>query len=527
MKKQTRRVRGMGLLVIGVVIFSIFIVIMFTVIATKLQSTGVNSSILSGSTLFFFAFLLLYPTIMLFFAIRSFLREKRIRKWVPTLNGRYCPKCRIEMTRENDDANGEGEGDSTSTCPKCQSAWPALELCRYWENFVLARRESYLLWRELRLKYEPPAKGLRKLLRTIWAFANAHPAQWSTIIFSIMGLIYILIATIFFHQHWTSIVIMLLRYGIFFIGITLMGMGIKRRRGRSAHCAACDYEKSPMLILEATSLCPECGAAWNEAGGTVQGTVSQKSGFLTVGIIMSVLGFYFLNTGNTGALAGFTAKVIPTPALVQQLGNNSRSSPEAWQELQTRELSDEDVDTLATLLMDQRIEIGHFAATTGAGWLDSQINVGKLSTEIEDRYYRELLVFSIAGPQRAEVGQELTFSLIGGNRVATGLIVEAVIGGFYVDNILSLETRGAHWHPAYNFDTELNEMTKAEQIPPFITQFTTPGTYQIIVKVWIIGLPGHGLALADPWDTNGKVVLPAKTLWSRQITVEHEVVISE
>ena len=53
----------------------------------------------------------------------------------------------------------------------------------------------------------------------------------------------------------------------FIVGMSLIGLGVKRRVGTSPRCAKCNYI---MVAGGAGSHCPECGASWGQPGTLVR-----------------------------------------------------------------------------------------------------------------------------------------------------------------------------------------------------------------------------------------------------------------
>ncbi len=517
-KAQKKRLRLILLGIAMLCIFSIgFLILAFTVAShlSGIFSSDGSSSPLSFLPVFLVSFAIGYPVIIGFFIVRSYRREKQVLKVVPLHDGQFCPDCRRLMDHVE---------PNESNCKKCNSVWPKDELRQYWEQFVLARKESAVWLAEQRIKHSPK----NRIQARLFTFAKAHPVLWPACITSIAGLIYI-IYSIIAQTYWATIIIRIITFTPIVLGMILMGNGAKRRRGNTPYCAACDYAKSPAQIEDTTTRCPECNAAWNEPGGTVYGQISQKPVLYYSGIALSIVGFLFIYTNRLGPIAGITANATPTSILIQQLGHSIHPGGAAWDEIDSRQLTEEELSTLANLVMDLRLEYSYFTATDASAWLDNHANSGALTGATLERYYEEMLVLQLTGPQSVGVGEPFTLTLEGMSNPprSRGMEAKIVVDGFYVDDNTTPVGRRDGWNIALYLDTGFINGDDAYTMPAYTSTFSTPSKHTIKFTAWFVLLRSGTKWTTDPWDENGNFILPLKADYAKRIVITHEIDVIE
>jgi hypothetical protein len=165
------------------------------------------------------------------------------------------------------------------------------------------------------------------------------------------------------------------------VGASMMVAGARRRVGRAEHCAACDYEKR-----SDSPACPECGAAWDQSGGTVRGHVKQNRILFWCGLIVLVA---YL-TGPFSALVvgrSLHLRFVPTAVLIDRVGADGFAQA-AWDELRYRRLSTEQAIRLAERLLDKRRR-GDPLRREDRVWLAATVKAGVLPANLQQRYYEE------------------------------------------------------------------------------------------------------------------------------------------
>ncbi len=507
MKRQTKRVRMVTLSVVVMGVISVGYAILMSSIGLRVLNSG--GVMQFGWPWVFGIGFILYFIGMDGFVLRVFLRERRIRKLVPAHEGRVCPKC-IRMMEEIE--------SESCQCARCKCVWSDPDLTRYWEQFVLARKESAQWLVEERLSHQVRKIGVRQ---RIIPFAVAHPAIWNGVSFAVFASGYVG-WSIYVQTHWTQVLFKFLMFGPMFLGATLVGLGMNRRRGHESRCAVCDYSKSPTQKRDDDTKCPECGAFWNAPGGTIHGTLSKRPGLMYTGVACMAL-FFVVTFARFSPLASFAARVVPNTVIVQQLGANLHAGNAMWAELGNRQLEADEVNTLANLLMDRRLEVTYFTVTKASTWLDAQAAAGTLSPDAKSRYYAQMVVPEITMFENAKPHDELQFALGGNMNVSSAFEGKFVIDGFYVDGQSVAHKRGERWRSPLDIDTSFVEHREKETLPIFRTTFDGPGRHVVNAVVWVVLLPPNSNLTQDPWDADGKIIIPANAIWSKRYDIVYHI----
>jgi hypothetical protein len=165
------------------------------------------------------------------------------------------------------------------------------------------------------------------------------------------------------------------------VGASMMVAGARRRVGRAEYCAACDYEKRAD-----STVCPECGAAWDRPGGTVRGHVKQNRILFWCGLIVLVA---YLTGPFSALVAGRSLhlRFVPTAVLIDRVGADGFARG-AWDELRYRRLSTEQAIRLAERLLDKRRR-GNTLRYEDRVWLATTVKAGVLPADLQQRYYQE------------------------------------------------------------------------------------------------------------------------------------------
>ncbi len=474
---------------------------------------------------------LLFPLCLnllpLAFVLHVCRRERRILRAVPDHDAMICPKCLSVM---------ESEDEQHVACPRGHSFWPRDELLHYWEQFGLARLTSWHALRTSRRKYESKGSdwwgGYHEWVRTHPTSALAFVPVISTLV--LMPLMALTVS----RSPMDTIRFGLFVY-LFATGGICLGVGMKQRRGSDEHCAACNYRRV-RVDAHAAKRCPECGAAWNAPGGVVRGIESSRPGFVVAGVLLSLLGFVLGPSSPLGLIPRYFANAMPTSALITSAGTLEHSGSEVWTEIGSRPLTDSERNRLASLLLDQRLEISYFSATDGSAWLESQISAAALPAELIERFFKEALSLRLDGPESARVGEEFTVAVEGASRLGGNSLwrAEAAVAGFRSDDHDAVHGREGKWRMGFEFDTEMRGYVMRERLvgipqndrvsPVAILKWDKPGRHTIHFTAFIVIRPsasGYGYTL--DWNPDHTPVLPGDEACVIPVDLTHTIEVIE
>ncbi len=169
-----------------------------------------------------------------------------------------------------------------------------------------------------------------------------------------------------------------------------------QRRGTTLRCAACEYDLTgaePGKPLEKgahDAKCPECGASWGLARGTVVGERmrSKRSIALAILLMLPMLSSFIIPlVAGYSAIDKAIARVMPTGSLINQVAYVSGFRMVEWAELRTRTLTPHQRETLAQGLLT-RDALQLHAWGDEAKWLVAEFAAGRLSPEIQRKVLR-------------------------------------------------------------------------------------------------------------------------------------------
>ncbi|MCC6907609.1 MAG: hypothetical protein IT430_06695 [Phycisphaerales bacterium] len=529
-KKQKRLAWIMAALTVALVLFVAFLIIMTSRMMDSLP--GVSGQPRDVSRMFSaIRWSVIVPVALngaiAIFSIRQALREWRILHRVPEFDAMVCPKCLSTM---------EHAGGDNVQCPKGHAVWPRTELRQFWEQFGLARMASWRTLAEQRRRHERRRWDVMGRHRE---WIQRHPVLAFTTVPLLMTLVYCGVLALVIPSYRLEA----LRFAPFMwivaTGAICLALGGKQRRGSEPHCARCEYERA-VSQESATSLCPECGAAWNAPGGTVRGTISSKPPLLVAGAILLVLGMSGFQASQTGPISAWFASATPTSALIATLGSSTAGGAADWVELGNRTLAPEQRDRLAELLLDQRLEVSYFSATDGAAWIESQISAGTLPAELTERFFREALALRLDGPESARVGEECTVAVEGARRLSgkSSWRAEVAVAGFRTDDHETFHGMEGKWRMDTEFDTRIRGylvrdrlvgIPQNDRVPPVaILKWDKPGRHTIHFTAFIVIRPSaSGFGYTLDWKADDTPVLPGDEIRVIPVDLTHTIEVTQ
>jgi len=461
------------------------------------------------------------------FGLYSLRRGWRILHAVPEHDALICAKCLRVM---------EPEGEAQVRCPKGHGVWPREELVRYWEQYGLARMESWRTLRAQRRQYEHKR-------RDYWGrqqeWVQRHSVAAILIIPPIVTLAASLIAVFVLHQTMLSLVRFVPYMYLLGTGMMCLGLGMKQRRGDEEYCAKCEYQRVGAR-QERADRCPECGAAWNSPGAVVRGKVSSRPGLAATGIVLAMLGVVAGPMSSHGGLTlGWFARAVPTSVLITSLGSSPQGSAEDWVELSKRTLTNAERNHLAELLLEQRKDVWYFSGSDGAGWLVNEVNGESLAPRLIDRFFEEMLWMWFDGPTRAKVGEEISLTIEGASRVErnSGWKVRVAMAGFRADDDPEFYGRDDRWCTPVDFDSEFRRMALADPTLPQAARdkyaapnaslhWDKPGRHTIHFTAWIVIIPASISSGREAFRPDGSPNVPAGAARVTPIELTHTIEIT-
>ncbi len=419
-------------------------------------------------------------------------RTRRTARLVPLCNGLVCPHCRVALEQSS----------AQATCPRCGRRYPAAPLRAYWENHPSQPLVPFGSDSE-----KPPAVA-EHLMKRRGACACA-------IWLAMIGALVVWIST-FAPGPWYANVLDSLPFvlwtAFFSAGMALLSQ--KRTRiGTEPRCARCEYLKAPQGN-DVLSRCPECGNLWNLPGGSVHGRLPSRRYRRPIGVALVLLGTVPL----LGPLVHLPwslplLHITPTRVLISQAVYGLTSRREAWAELMRRQLSPAQQTTLATRLLDKRLERNYLDPNAG-NWLWKTLRSGALPERIKDRYFMEMFEARLEAPATAQTGKRFRVRLVPAFRrssLPVGVDERVYVGGFQIGDAPERVGRRANIDYASLLDNE------QYLVETWITP-ERPGPLRIKLDLWLV--VGTNVPYKITWQADGSPLIPAGVFYARHLTPE-------
>lgn len=517
-KKQRRFVWSLGLGTSG------FALLILTASAWIIWRSNTISSAIPGALGRTVRLSLLIPVAFQFaiviWSIRFAIREWRIYRLVPRHDAMICPRCHRVM---------QSDDQGVVRCPKGHSTWPRDHLVHYWEQYGLARKSSWRMLSQMRRVHEHRRFDLVGRYQD-WVWRKPVTA---TICAPFVMIVVLAVATLLMPS---GSLLSVARFAPFLflggVGAMCMGFGVKQRRGNEMYCARCEYEREASQTASA-SRCPECGSSWNEPGGTIRGKLTSKSMLAITGFVLMFGAFVLYGSQSSGFLSAWSSRLAPTSALVSSLGRSPHASDADWVELLGRDLTADQRDRLAELLLDQRRRVSYFSATDGSTWLDNAVHDQLISDTLITRFFDESLDLWIAGPHRAKVDEPVTITIEGSNhlRAQSWWEVTVAVGGFELDGQPLMHSREEKWRSDISLDSDLREhmpkLAGREHAAPTLSHaFAQPGTQSVLFRAWIVVRPTNAPTHTNVWLEDGSPALPDDAVYVKEVKLTHTINVS-
>jgi len=314
------------------------------------------------------------------------------------------------------------------------------------------------------------------------------------------------------------------------VGFSLIGSGTMRRIGTERFCIRCDY---PFIDAPAVIRCPECGAGWLGAFGTVTGRRQASRVLVVIGVVCAV-GAFGLQMAATAYQSTFM-RAMPTSLLIHQAATTRSFDNAYWAALVRRTLTPEQERALALGLLDARLAGNGFSAQD-EGWIDGRVRAGVLPGTLVERYFAEMV-----GPARIRVVDQPAGAPAAVLQVEAALRTNLrntqdpriVAEGWWVDGVFTPTPDTGAVRSTYSLAAgqamtgSINAVRLT--LPPLTSVAPGPaGAVRVKFVGWIAIGPFPGVAWQATWSAppgqpGATPTVPGATSWMRRIEVETDV----
>lgn len=422
-------------------------------------------------------------------------------------DGLVCPRCRVLLTPDGEHAS----------CPRCMRNMPCEEVRRYWTEALLSPWQAgETLQRILRLR---PGGKLTIGDRFVMSMTPRQPRWQSVLVWWLPWLLLPLLAgwLLKFSFNPLQFVLPMLPIIAVTIGMTLVLRGAVSRSGKSPSCAECGYRKD-----HESYLCPECGSDWSSSGGLLYGNTAPQRKYVAFGVVC--------------ILAASFVSWIPwypyVPTSVVTAAACYAQSPQAWKELKTRKLSQEQVTATASWLLDARENTGKLQHSAG-DWLGKQISAGRLGEELVARTYSGAIKTRLEADDRVKAGQPFRVEIAGDfiHFLGVGHKNVLLVEGFYLERLSGVDKPDKPTKPAER------ERPLGRRPIPFHASFfgfgggsppavemqaDQPGEYLIRVRFWHAG--GTNFPVTK-WLADGTPQFGPGAIWHEKVELTRPITV--
>lgn len=363
-----------------------------------------------------------------------------------------------------------------------------------------------------------------------WGYRNAFwargflPTHWLYVSLAFVTLAVLPSAFVWARSDGVPMWYFILRATPFAVGIAgfVIAASAKRYFLGEPRCASCAYDVD---ALNAPAVCPECGTALLERGGSTVLRHETRENRRVPGYTIAGLG---CGSYIVGTILGPTLLApLPTMLLVPIAPYND----DVIRELANRQLTPDQILGIANNIAESRRSNDHLDREI-AEWVADQIIADRLPDEFAKQWFDESAELWLEGPGTARVGEDVDLVIRGRDLDAGGFAVqsrlylgppshgsklitgptEAAGYGLYVLGIEN-ETHGSTLSilgPTDDFDYRLRLVPSA----PGTLTFTWPA---ILAQVGARG------ATTITWDGTGEPTFSTPPLACRHITLTHTI----
>ena len=299
----------------------------------------------------------------------------------------------------------------------------------------------------------------------------------------------------------------------FSFGINLAGHSFTRRVGHSLHCPGCEYEFAFADDPHPPVRCPECGSGW--LGLLRKGRKIRSVPLMALGAAIAIIGGLLLSPFLWLPSA---APYLPTPVLYAALYAAPRPAYSAWDELALRPLHQQAINTMVRRVLTDRAT--QTMPSPSTQWFATMMKAGKISPEVQERFFREGWLAELHAPALVKVGETFTVNLRV-RHVANDMGDQPVIyfAGYAIDDA---ELVGRQPQSLWAFKLRPQMFSIFQDVLPQELTLSKAGPARVRAVYWLLYQPSFWEYLA--WQPDGTPTRPAAATWFKRIEQEITVV---
>lgn len=431
-----------------------------------------------------------------FFAHR---RYRRVGRGLALHGTATCPLC-------GRDTSGESR-----CCRRIPEGWSSSDIFAYWEDRQRDRAMALGLRRG-----SPPSSLTWWIERRV--LVSSLLAAFSGL-FLAAGLVVLAFVPRLLVGDAPTFALILISWPLMFAGV--LWLHSRREYSRAGHCGACGHAMPPG---EAPARCVECGKTISR-GTIVYAFVPPNASWVFVLFFLPVLTFPLLNLWDTSGVGRKAFGVLPTSALVELAAAENGMNTAPWNELTTRQLTENEQQTLLELILNERASDSFFNETSDrGGWLRAVVEDDLLDADLLRQLRTESWIVDLVIPETPTAGVPFNPILSGERRApfvspSTGIAV--LFDGFAIDDGPFL---GAEHSSLWILHADRRDISR-DGYRHFTRSITipSPGTHRLRARYWLIDRPYGHLEKEVKRDEHDTPILPLRSTFMVPITIEETI----
>jgi hypothetical protein len=282
-------------------------------------------------------------------------------------------------------------------------------------------------------------------------------------------------------------------------GMALAIIGFSTIALKGVYCSKCKYRHAP--DVPNADQCPECGNQWHLPGG-----LRQKKKLKSLRLGLAGTGLFLI--GHTASLVAIKNQarlltIVPTDSLIKQIHFHKGFLIHEWNELNSRSLTEEQMGVLAEGILDGE---NRSVRSQDADWLWKQCALGALPSDLEQRFYDNLIEAKLVVPDTARVGDVVNCQIEYDHVL---LFTPRV-------HVLWKEKRSGKGYS--RFDRERGVTVCRHPV-----RADLPGPMTVRVTCWVVLSSGGPFPKSFHWNEDGSPVLPDGYKVLTTIDLSHEI----